>query len=406
VIETPLIAEHTAASARLTEFDGVQLPESFSSFESEYRAARDTVALVDTNWHAIIALTGKDRVQYLHNITSNDIKSLADGRGTLALLLNPQGRILAELEVYAQPEKLTLLSHASQRERTVATLKKFVIGSKVVVDDLTDKMGTLALQGPRAAVEQLTGIRLADAPELSIHDAAVDGIAIQLLRRSHYESPGAPGAEFLAAREDLPALWRKLLAAVRAQGGAPVGMAALNALRLEAGIPWFPADFNDGMIPHEAALEHTHISFNKGCYTGQEIVERVRSRGHVNRKRVLLKFSVAQPPPAGTKLRAPAAQGASNLPGSQASHGAPTASSAAASSAATATSAAVSATAPAVGTVTSAALSPGVGSAIGMGYVRREHFAPGSILEFDGGTAEVIEKKVVAKNTAEEKVAH
>jgi aminomethyltransferase len=208
VIETPLIAEHSAASARLAEFDGVLLPESFASFDDEYRAARDTVALVDMNWHAIIALTGKDRVQYLHNITSNDIKSLADGRGTLALLLNPQGRILAELEVYAQPEKLTLLSHASQRERTVATLKKFVIGSKVVVEDLTQKMGTLALQGPRAAalVEQLTGIRLADTPELSIHDAAVDGIAVQLLRRSHYESAGASGAEFLVACEDLPAL--------------------------------------------------------------------------------------------------------------------------------------------------------------------------------------------------------
>lgn len=384
MIETPLIAEHSAASARLAEFDGVLLPESFASFDDEYRAARDTVALIDTNWHAIIALTRKDRVQYLHNITSNDIKSLADGRGTLALLLNPQGRILAELEVYAQPEKLTLLSHASQRERTVATLKKFVIGSKVVVEDLTDKMGTLALQGPRAAalVEQLTGIRLADAPELSIHDAAVDGIAIQLLRRSHYESPGAPGAEFLVAREDLPALWSKLRAAVRAQGGAPIGMAALNALRLEDAIPWFPADFNDGMIPHEAAVENTHISFNKGCYTGQEIVERVRSRGHVNRKRVSLKFSAAQPPPAGTKLRA-LAQG---------------------------TSSAATPAAPAseVGTVTSAAFSPAAGSAIGMGYVRREHFAPGSVLEFDGGTAEVIEKierKVIAKKAAEEKVA-
>ena len=396
MIETPLIAEHSAASARLAEFDGVLLPESFAGFESEHRVARDTVALVDTNWHAIIALTGKDRVQYLHNITSNDIKSLADGRGTLALLLNPQGRILAELEVYAQPEKLTLLSHASQRERTVATLKKFVIGSKVVVDDLTDKMGTLALQGPRAAalVEQLTGIGLADAPELSIHDAALDGIAVQLLRRSHYASGGTPGAEFLAAREDLPALWRKLLAAARAQGGAPIGMAALNALRLEDAIPWFPADFNDGMIPHEAALENTHISFNKGCYTGQEIVERVRSRGHVNRKRVSLKFSTAQPPAPGTKLRAPsgpAALGATASP-----HGAPASSGAPAASAAPTE----------VGTVTSAALSPGVGSAIGIGYVRREHFAPGSILEFDGGTAEVIEKKVVAKKPAEEKVAH
>ncbi len=111
----------------------------------------------------------------------------------------------------------------------------------------------------------------------------------------------------------------------------------------------FPVDFNDAMIPHEAALETTHISFTKGCYTGQEIVERVRSRGHVNRKRVPLKFSTAAPPAPGTKLLAGGAE---------------------------------------VGYVTSSALSPRAG-AIGMGYVRREQFDPGSVVEFDGGTAEV-----------------
>jgi folate-binding protein YgfZ len=129
-------------------------------------------------------------------------------------------------------------------------------------------------------------------------------------------------------------------------------MAALNTLRLEVGIPWFPADFNDAMIPHEAALEDTHISFNKGCYTGQEIVERVRSRGHVNRKRVSLRFSTAQPPVPGTKLRAGEAE---------------------------------------IGFVTSAAFSPASGAAIGMGYVRREQFAPGTTIELDSATATVID---------------
>ncbi len=119
------------------------LPESFSDLESEYRAARETVALFDTNWHAIVTLAGRDRVKYLHDISSNDIKSLAEGRGTLALLLNPQGRILAELEVYALPEKLLVLSHASLRERTVATLKKYVIGSQVQIEDLTEQLGSM-----------------------------------------------------------------------------------------------------------------------------------------------------------------------------------------------------------------------------------------------------------------------
>lgn len=348
-MDTPLLDEYRAAGATLAEFDGCLLPERFSDFEREYRAAREAVALFDTNWHVILTLAGRDRVSYLHAISSNDIKSLAEGRGTLALLLNPQGHILAELEVYALPEKLLVLSHASLRERTITTLRKYVIASQVRIEDLTDQMGSLAVEGPRAeeVIEEACKVALGGLPEMAIRDVSVEEIPCHLLRRSHF---GQTGAELIARREVLPALWRKLLAHVRAPGGAPIGMAALNTLRLEAGVPWFPADFNEAMIPHEAALESTHVSFNKGCYTGQEIVERVRSRGHVNRKRVTLKFSTATPPLPGTKLRASGAE---------------------------------------VGYITSAAFSPAAGTAIGMGYVRREHFAPGSILEFDSGTAKV-----------------
>ncbi len=303
-METPLIEVHRAAGARLAEFEGCVLPGSFSNFEKEYRAAREAVGLFDTNWHVVLALTGRDRVKYLHAITSNNIQALSDGSGTLALLLTPQGRILAELEIYALPEKLLVLSHVSQRERTVTTLKKYVIGSQVKIDDLTDQMGSLALEGPRAAtvIEEVTAVKLADLAEMSIREITIDGGPCYLVRRSHF---GQTGAELIASRDALPAIWQKLLASTRTHGGEPIGMAALNALRLEAGIPWFPADFNDAMIPHEAALEDTHISFSKGCYTGQEIVERVRSRGHVNRKLVSLQFSTrSRPRPEQNSARA------------------------------------------------------------------------------------------------------
>ncbi len=348
-METPLIETHRAAGARLAEYEGCVLPESFSDLEREYRAAKESVAIFDTNWRAIITLAGRDRVKYLHNISSNDIKSLAEGRGMLALLLNPQGHILAELEVYALPEKLLALSHVSQRERTAATLKKYVIGSQVQIEDLTERLGSIGVEGPRAAevVQRACGIALDQLADLSIKEITMGAAPCYILRHSHF---GEMGAEIVAPRTNLPALWQKLSADVRAAGGEPIGMAAFHALRLESGVPWFPADFNDAMIPHEAALETTHVSFSKGCYTGQEIVERVRSRGHVNRKRVSLKFSGAAPPAPGTKLRANGAE---------------------------------------VGFVTSVAFSPAAGAPIGMGYVRREQFASGSVVEFDGGTAEV-----------------
>jgi glycine cleavage system T protein (aminomethyltransferase) len=350
-METPLIELHRAAGIRLAETGGCALPESFSSLESEYAAAKQRVALFDTGWHATLKLTGRDRVRYLHAITSNNIQALGIGEGTLALLLNPQGHVLSELEIYVLAESVLARTHVSARERTVATLKKFIIGSDVKVEDATDTTGSLAIEGPLAgrAVEPLCGVKIEDLATMAIRDVEIEGIACQLIRRSHF---GLPGAEFIAARADLARLWRKVLAAARAEGGQPIGMNALHTLHLEAGVPWYPADFNEAMIPHEAAVEATHISFNKGCYTGQEIVERVRSRGHVNRRRVSLKFSTIEPPPAGTKLRASGGSAE-------------------------------------IGFITSAARSPNAQPAIGMGYVRREQLAPGSVVEFDGGTATV-----------------
>lgn len=356
VFETPLLEQHRQAGATVAEFAGCLLPEKFSGEQEEYRAAREAVALVDTNWHAIFRLRGRDRVRYLHAITSNNIKELVEGQGVLALLLNPQGHILAELEVYALGDELLVLSHASVRERTFATLRKYILGSQVQLDDLTVEQGSLAIEGPHAAtiIAEATRVSLAGSAELAIREIEIDRMKCRVIHRSPL---GGRGAEIIAAREDIGSLWTNLLASARRWGGLPMGMKALNALRLEAEIPWFPLDFNDGMIPHEAVLENTHISFSKGCYTGQEIVERVRSRGHVNRKRVSLRFSTAEPPRPGTKLRAGGAE---------------------------------------VGYVTSSAFSPCANAAIGMGYLRREHNAVGSIVEFEGGTAEVIGRKTTA----------
>jgi aminomethyltransferase len=348
-METPLLESHRAAGARIAEYDGCSLPESFTTLEREYAAGKETVLLFDTSWHATLKLTGRDRVKYLHAITSNNIQALEAGSGALALLLNPQGHILSELEIYVLAESVLVRTHASARERTLATLKKFIIASDVKIEDATERTGSMAIEGPRAAAitHRCCGLQLEELPPMAIRDVALGPVACQLIRRSYF---GQPGVEFIAARESLASLWQSLLEAVRAEGGAPAGMGALHTLRLEAGVPWYPADFNEAMIPHEAAVENTHISFHKGCYTGQEIVERVRSRGHVNRRRVSLKFSTAAPPAPGTKLRAGGGD---------------------------------------IGFVSSSAASPNARPARGMGYVRREQLAPGSVVEFDGGTATV-----------------
>ena len=357
-MDTPLLNEHKLVGATLASFHGCVLPETFTAFAEEHRAAREAVAIFDTNWHTIIELSGPDRVRYLNAVVSNDVKSLGEGRGTLALLLNPQGRILAELEIYALQEKLLVLSDASVRERTVATLDKFIIMDDVTLSDVTEQFGSLAIEGPRAGsvVAEACGLALEGFSEHAVAEVEIDGVACHLIRHSHF---GLPGAEIIAPREHLGLLWKNLRASVLTQHGAAIGMRALNALRLEAGIPWFPDDFKDTVIPHEAALEATHISFSKGCYTGQEIVERVRSRGQVNRRRVQLKFAMAEPPAPLTRLYAANAEDKTTEPKE-------------------------------VGIVTSSAFSPALDTAIGMAYVRREFNSPGAVLDFNGGTAEIL----------------
>ena len=246
------------------------------------------------------------------------------------------------------------------REQTAATLDKFIIMDDATLTDETSETGTLAIEGPEtpAIVRELAGVDLLALP-IRGHVMAtvkVAGVVIpcRVIHRSLF---GFPGAEFLVGRDALIALWPALAAAVHAHGGAPIGYRALNALRLEAGIAWFGTDFEQRQIPHEAALEATHISFTKGCYTGQEIVERVRSRGHVNRRLAGMQFGGAEPPEADTKLLARGIEG----------RGAE------------------------VGNVTSAAFSPLLGRPIGLGYVRREQSALGTILQSSETTAEIIE---------------
>jgi folate-binding protein YgfZ len=351
-LETPLLAIHKSANATMGTWFGCALPDRFygNDWQAEYRAARETVALIDKNYRAYLRFTGPDRVRYLNAILTNNIKDLQAGCGVVSLFLNPQGRIQAEIETHAEAESLFCISYAMIRETLVLSLDKFIIMDDVTLADETEKLGTLALEGPKAAeaVQRLTAIDLGSLGELSFHEASVAGIPCRMTRRS---PGGVAGAELLAAREDLARLWQTLGEAVSAVGGRAMGYQALSALRLEQGVPWFGYDFGDKQIPHEAGLEHTHISFTKGCYTGQEIVERVRSRGQVNRVRVLLKFDTNEPSAAGTALLAEGKE---------------------------------------VGHVSRAAFSPVLNSAIAMAYVRRENSALGEVLSCNNASATVV----------------
>lgn len=362
-IETPLKSEHEKLGAHSVtkpgEYFGCTLPANYGDVQREYKFARESVALIDKNYRCVLSFTGSDRVRYLNAMLTGNIRDLAPGNGNISLLLNPQGRIIAEVETLALEDRLLVLSYAMIRAKLVETFDKFIIMDDVTMEDWTEKLGTLALEGPKATeiVKELCGVNLTSLEEFAHVEKSIGGISCRLIRTS---IGGNSGAEFLVAREHLAALWNLLLDAVRKHGGGPIGYEALSILRLEEGIAWYGVDFDENQIPHQAALESTHISYTKGCYTGQEIVERVRSRGQIQRRRVMLRFSGDAIPRAGEPLFAPSAENPDER-GAE------------------------------IGFVTRAARSPKFGAVIGMGYVRREQMDPGSKVKWSGGDAEVFE---------------
>jgi folate-binding protein YgfZ len=359
-LETPLLELHRSSGATIGEYFGSRLPARFGEFSEEYSALRRAVALVDTNFRATFSFTGPDRHRYLNALLTSNVRDLKLGHGAVGLLLNPQGHILAEVATFALEPRILAVAHAMVGERTYSTFEKFIIMDDVELEDVTALTGTLDLVGPRAAklLSELGVGKFTDMPLLSHQEVKLAQLPCRIVRQ---EVAGEPAATLIIPREYLANLWRELSARVRAVGGAPAGMEALNSLRLELGTPWFGIDYGDKNIPHEAGLEKTHINYEKGCYTGQEIVERVRSRGHVNRRLTELQFSATVAPPPGTSLL---------HDGNEA------------------------------GSVTSTAYSPLLGRAIGLGYVRREHSAIGTILDAAGARAEVIAPPLQTKKTS------
>ncbi|HEY1483653.1 MAG TPA: aminomethyltransferase family protein [Candidatus Acidoferrum sp.] len=359
-ISTPLAELHRSAGAHLGVWFGCSLPDDFGDWRAEYHFARESVALLDKSYRAYFDFTGPDRVRYLNAILTNNIKDLRENHGVASLFLNPQGHIQAEIETYALAGKLFAVSFAMIRERLIAALDKYIIMDDVTLTDRTADYATLALEGPQASAitKALANVDISSLAPLEFRETTMNSNAIpcRVTNRSsttqqHGSSPSF-SVEFLVERAQAPALWQALQDAVRTHGGGPAGYTALNALRLEQGVPWFSYDFGEKQIPHEAGLQDSHISYTKGCYTGQEIVERVRSRGQINRTRVTMKIDATEPPATNTPLLSDGKE---------------------------------------FGYTTRAAFSPALNAVIAAAYLRREKSAPDSQLTLPtGATATVI----------------
>jgi len=301
-----------------------------------YRALREHAAWIDLSGRGKIRLTGEDRARLLHAMCSQDVANMQPGEGAYAFFLNAQGRILADANIFCFEDSFLLDTEPETARKVFEHLDRYIIADDVTLADETEATATVAIEGPEAegALRELG----AALPEHDGSTAFWDGRIV-----AKVSSTGEPGYfVFLAASAR-----DRLIAEL---GGLPQADGAeARAVRIENGHPRYGEEITDRNIVQETGqMSGVHLS--KGCYLGQEIVERVRSRGQIHRLLRRLEFDTADVPAAGTKLMAAGSEAAE---------------------------------------VASSALSPASGKAVALAYVRTPFAEPGTVIDTGAFTAHV-----------------
>ena len=276
------------------EYCGARTALRFSSPEQEFAALREGCGVFDLGWKARARVEGQDRVRWLNGMISNNIRDLQPGHGVYAFVLNPQGRIQGDLYAFAQSDSILLETEASQAT-LFASLKRYIIMDKVTLTDVSEEMSAVGVQGPGAAeLLRKLGV-LRELAELEFERCELNGVAVVLVR---LDAPVAPRFEIIAPANSVAQIWNALVKA----GALPVGSETLELMRIFSGVPALRMDIRDRDLPQETAQMRA-LSFTKGCYIGQEIVERIRSRGQVHRQFTGFMFEGELPQP-GAKIEA------------------------------------------------------------------------------------------------------
>src|SRR5579871_4649967 len=234
-----------------------------------YEALRTAAAWFDLSPRGRIYASGADRARLLHALTTNHVQQLTPGAGCYAFFLNAQGQIQADVHLLNFDDRILLDTEPETRERIYQHLDRYIIADDVTLDDVTASMACLALEGPAAAAI-LSPATLPETPDA--HAPLDDAIVARI------STTGEPGFRIFLPAASKPA-W---IARLESAGAIPATADDVKTVRLEHGIPRYGDDIFDSTLPQETRRMHA-VHFAKGCYLGQEIVERIRSRGHVNR---------------------------------------------------------------------------------------------------------------------------
>jgi len=270
------------------DYLGVENALTFAAPGQELEILLSRCGIFEMNWRALISVTGKDRVRWLHNMVTNNVRDLQLNHGAYNFVLNAQGRILGDLIIFNRGESLLLETDRAQVETLLATLRRFIIMDKVELTDLGNEITALGIAGPNAA-EMLgcAGLDVTGMEPLEIRDIMVCDAASQIIR-------GGENKPHWFELWTHPAHAASIANHLSSSGAHPVGAEALEVWRILHGVPHYGKDIRDRDLPQETGQTHA-LNFNKGCYVGQEIVERIRSRGQVHRKFTGFEFAGTAP---------------------------------------------------------------------------------------------------------------
>jgi folate-binding protein YgfZ len=268
-------------AVRVGEYRGATTAASFGNPQTEWSALRSGCGVYDLGFRAKLSLTGADRVRWLNGMVTNNIRDLAVGSGLYSFLLNPQGKILGDLYAYNRGESIVVDTDSSQLEKILATFDHYIIMDDVEVTNLSEQLTTLGISGPRARqIVRDCGIQIPETGPLQIFEATCTcDCECTKCTAVRGEDPDLESYELWIEPKDVRKTWDALVA----HGATPVGCEALELQRISAGIPLYGVDIRERELPQETDQARA-LNFNKGCYVGQEIVERIRSRGAVHRK--------------------------------------------------------------------------------------------------------------------------